>query len=134
MTRFELLLSARLALGIEGSWVSYMTGISGSAKQNQYYYLLHGLWNPGVQCRILKGSPIILSRINPIPRTDAYFFKINFNIVLPIRIISRKMESIVSPLRCCHSVHKLIQPLMEYMPFIILVLYVAGTHSNSVRK
>ena len=32
-----------------------------------------------------KGTPIIpiLSRINPIPRIDAYFFKIHSNIVLP---------------------------------------------------
>ena len=46
---------------------------------------LHGLWNPEVQCRIHKGSPIIptLSRINPIPYIDAYFFKIHSNIVLP---------------------------------------------------
>ena len=31
-----------------------------------------------------KGSPIIpiLSRVNPIPRIDTYFFKINSNIVL----------------------------------------------------
>ena len=32
-----------------------------------------------------KGSPIIpiLSRINPIPRIDAYLFKVHYNIVLP---------------------------------------------------
>ena len=37
---------------------------------------LHDLWNPEVQCRIQKGFPIIpiLSRINPIPRIEAYFF------------------------------------------------------------
>ena len=40
---------------------------------------------PGVQCRIHKGSPIIpiLSKPNPIPRNDTYFFKICSNIVLP---------------------------------------------------
>ena len=38
-----------------------------------------------IKCRIHKGSPVIpiLSRINPIPRTDAYFLKIHFNIVVP---------------------------------------------------
>ena len=46
--------------------------------------LLRGLWNPEVQYRILKGSPIIpiLSRINKIPRIDNCFFMIHFNIVL----------------------------------------------------
>ena len=40
---------------------------------------------PEVQCRIHKGSPIIpiLSRINPIPRIDTYFFKVHSNIVFP---------------------------------------------------
>ena len=40
---------------------------------------------PEVQCRNLKGPPIIpiLSRINPIPRIDIYFFKVLSNIVLP---------------------------------------------------
>ena len=44
----------------------------------------HGLWNPEDQCRINKGPPKIstLSRINPIPRIDTYFFKIYSNIVL----------------------------------------------------
>ena len=44
---------------------------------SSYWYpqgsiLLHGLWNPEVQCRIQKGRPIfsILSRINSIPRTN----------------------------------------------------------------
>jgi hypothetical protein len=39
---------------------------------------LHALWNPEVQCRTHKVSPIvpILSRINHIPRIDTYFFKI----------------------------------------------------------
>ena len=46
---------------------------------------LHDLWNPDVQCRIHKDSPIvpILSRINQISRIDTCFFKIHFSIVLP---------------------------------------------------
>ena len=42
---------------------------------------LHDLCNPEVQCRIHKGSPIIpiLSRINPFPRIDTYFFKVHTN-------------------------------------------------------
>ena len=41
--------------------------------------------NPEVQYRIHNGSPItpILSRINPIPHIDTYFFKIHSNIVFP---------------------------------------------------
>ena len=41
--------------------------------------------NPEAQCSIHKGSPIIpiSSRINPIPRTATYLFKIHSNIVLP---------------------------------------------------
>ena len=37
-----------------------------------------------VQCRIYKGSSIIpiLRRINPVPRIDTYFFKIQSNIVI----------------------------------------------------
>ena len=48
------------------------------------YSKLHGLWNPEVQFRIYKGSPVIpiLSRINQIPRIDTYFFKIRSNNVL----------------------------------------------------
>ena len=41
---------------------------------------LHGLWNPEVQCCIHKVSPIILSRINPIPHIDTYFFKVHSQI------------------------------------------------------
>ena len=58
---------------------------SGSAPSIFYYfYQLLGLWNPEVQCRIHKGSPIIpiLSRINPITRIDTYLFKVHSNIVL----------------------------------------------------
>ena len=46
--------------------------------------LLHGLWNPEVQCLILKGSPIILIliQINPIPSIDNYFSEIHSNIAL----------------------------------------------------
>ena len=46
---------------------------------------LHGLWNPEVQYRIHKGSPVIpiLGRINLVPRIDTYFFKIHSNNVLP---------------------------------------------------
>ena len=44
---------------------------------NLYINYHHGLWNPEIQCRIHNSSPIIptLSRINPIPRIDIYFFK-----------------------------------------------------------
>ena len=40
-----------------------------------------------MESRIHKGSPMIhiLSRINPIPRIDAYLFKVYSNIVLPYR-------------------------------------------------
>ena len=43
------------------------------------------LWNPEVQCRIREGSPIIhiLTRINPVPRINTYFFKIHSNHFLP---------------------------------------------------
>ena len=46
-------------------------------------YLLHGLWSPEFQCRIHKGSPIILivGHINPISRIDSYLFKIHSNIL-----------------------------------------------------
>ena len=46
---------------------------------------LCGLWNQEVQCRIHKGSPIIpiLSRVNAIPLTDTYVFKVHSNITLP---------------------------------------------------
>ena len=49
---------------------------------------LYDLWNPEVQCRIHKGSPVvpILSRINPLARIDTYFFKIHSNIVPPIYV------------------------------------------------
>ena len=42
---------------------------------------------PGGLCCTHKGSPInpILSRINPIPRIETYFFKILSNIVLPTK-------------------------------------------------
>ena len=45
----------------------------------------YGLWDPEVQCRIHRGCPIIsiLSRNNPYPRVDTYFYKISSNIVLP---------------------------------------------------
>ena len=48
-------------------------------------YKSHGLWNSEVQYRIHKSVPIIpiISRINTIPRTENYFFKIHPNIVLP---------------------------------------------------
>ena len=41
--------------------------------------------NPEVQRRIYNGPPIIciLSRINPTPRIDTYFFKIHSNIIFP---------------------------------------------------
>ena len=47
------------------------------------YILTPCVWNPEVQCRIHKGSPIIhiLSRINPIPRIDTYLFKVHSNIL-----------------------------------------------------
>ena len=56
--------------------------------KDMHYNYLHGLWNPEVQCRIHKGSPIIpiLSRINPIPRIDTYLFKVHSNIVLQLRL------------------------------------------------
>ena len=46
---------------------------------------LNGLWNAEVQCRIHKGSPLILilSLIDPITRIDTYLFKVHSDIVLP---------------------------------------------------
>ena len=46
---------------------------------------MYGLWNLTAQCRIHNVPLIIpiLSRINQIPRTDTYFFKIHSNTVLP---------------------------------------------------
>ena len=46
---------------------------------------LHGLWNPEVQYRIIKGSSIIpiLWKINHIPRIDTYLFNVHSNIVFP---------------------------------------------------
>ena len=48
-------------------------------------FIISNVWNPEVQCRIDKGSPLIpiLSGINAIPRNDAYFFKVHSNNVLP---------------------------------------------------
>ena len=45
---------------------------------------LHDLWNPEAQFHILKDCPIILTLIliDPHPRSDIYFFKIHYNIVL----------------------------------------------------
>ena len=65
---------------------------------------LHDLWNPEVQCRIHKDSPIIpiLSRINPIPRIDTHLFKVHSNIVLqstprsvglPVKILKALLPS-----------------------------------------
>ena len=51
----------------------------------------HSLWNPEIKCRIDKGSPKIhiLSLVNLISRTDAYFFKVRSNIALPsMRMLS----------------------------------------------
>ena len=47
------------------------------------------LWNPEVQCRIHKGSPIIhiMSQMDLIPPFDNYFFKSYSNIVLPSNIV-----------------------------------------------
>ena len=70
---------------------------------------LRGLWNPEVQCRFHKGSPIIpiLSRINSVPRIDTYFFKVHsisshlrlvlpngiFLVGLPIKILKEFLHS-----------------------------------------
>ena len=45
----------------------------------------HGLWDPKIQHRIHKGSPVIpiLSWINLIPQIDIYSFKIYSNTVFP---------------------------------------------------
>ena len=53
-----------------------------------HYNQLQGLWDPKVQCRIHKGSPILptLSRINLIPRTDTYFIKVHSDMVHPSTI------------------------------------------------
>ena len=53
--------------------------------KNKYINKMYGLWNPGVQCRIHRGSAIvpILSRINLIPLIDIHFLEIHPIIVLP---------------------------------------------------
>jgi hypothetical protein len=52
---------------------------NGGVRSTNY---LHGLWNPDIHSLVHKGSPIMrfLSRINPIPHIDTYFFKINSKI------------------------------------------------------
>ena len=37
---------------------------------------------PGIQYSIYRSFPVILIRINPIPRSDNYFLKIHSNIAL----------------------------------------------------
>jgi len=77
------------------------------------YIKLHGLWNPEVQCRIHKGSPIIpiQNRINPIPRIDTYFFKVHCNIVLP---------SSLGPPKCLFPVGLPVKILKAILPSSIL--------------
>ena len=64
------------------------------------------LCNPEVQCRIHMRSPkiSILSRINPIPRTDACFFKDHSKIVLPSTSKSKSSyRSLPCRLTCYNS-------------------------------
>ena len=70
---------------------------------------------PGDQCHIHKGSPIIpiLSRINPIPRTDNYLFKVHSNIVLP---------STPRPLKCLFPVGLPVKMLKALLPSSILAI------------
>ena len=64
--------------------ISYLY-IQGVTKRYGTNFRTHSSHLTKVQCRIHKGSPIIpiLSRINPIPRTDTYLFKVHSNIFLP---------------------------------------------------
>ena len=70
-------------------------------KHSYWIAWLHSLWNPEVQCRIHKDSPIIpiLSRINPISRIDTYFFKIHskdlFPVGLPVKILKALLPSCI---------------------------------------
>ena len=83
LVKFSLLLTSDIIFTV--IFVYPKLNVKGLVSYLYFASLMDGLWNPEVQCRIHKGSPIIpiLSRINPISRIDTYLFKVHSNIVLP---------------------------------------------------
>ena len=60
-------------------------GLAVNTGKTKYMEIVrHGVWNPEVQCRIHKGSPItpILNRINSITHIDTYLLKFHSNLAL----------------------------------------------------
>jgi hypothetical protein len=73
-----------------GGSIPHLQGLSSNSypDPNQLNSTNYGLWNPEVQSRIHKGSPVIpiLSRINSISGIDIYFIKVHSNIVFNLRL------------------------------------------------
>ena len=68
--------------------------------------IIHGLWNPEVQCHIHEGSTVIpiLSLMNPISRINTYFFKAHSNLRLglpkdlfPIGLYVKILKALLPP-------------------------------------
>ena len=88
---------------------------------------LHGICNPEDQCRIHKGSSIIsiMSKINPIPRIDTYFFKHHFfrGPPLPPRVTSGIVPIPPGPSQCpILKLYSKLNPTSQFMAWLGYIL------------
>jgi hypothetical protein len=62
------------------------------------------LWNPKILCRVNKSPQmvLILRERTPVYTTPSYFSKINFSIILPLRLVVSFLL-ILPPKPCMHS-------------------------------